>query len=372
MRTILTLALKDLRVMTRDWFGMFWIVVFPLIYALFFGAIFGGASGGEGRSLKVAFIDEEDSAGSRAFGERLQERKSAITLQPSTPAEAMEAVRKGNLIAFVTVKSGFGQGGNPFTGGPRHLEIGIDPSRQAEGEMLKGLLMDAMFGDLKSLFSQPGKEWVKLDVQDVTRRRSGPRAAWEVSFPQSVLWAIMGGATGFAISLVIERTQGTFLRLRTAPVSFMQLLAGKGLACFLTCAGVTVLLLVVGAVGLGLRLGNPLHLAAAVVCTALCFTGIMMWMSTLGKTEQGVAGAGWGIMMPMAMIGGGMVPLFVMPGWLQSVSHISPVKWGIYALEGAIWRDFSTTEMLLPCGILLAVGVVGFTLGVWTLSRREG
>ena len=30
MRSILTLALKDLRVMTRDWFGMFWIVVFPI------------------------------------------------------------------------------------------------------------------------------------------------------------------------------------------------------------------------------------------------------------------------------------------------------------------------------------------------------
>jgi ABC-2 type transport system permease protein len=68
-------------------------------------------------------------------------------------------------------------------------------------------------------------------------------------------------------------------------------------------------------------------------------------------------------MLPMSMLGGGMVPLFAMPGWMQSVSNYSPIKWGILALEGAIWRGFTPSDMLLPCGILLAVGVVGFTVG---------
>ena len=27
-----------------------------------------------------------------------------------------------------------------------------------------------------------------------------------------------------------------------------------------------------------------------------------------------------------------MVPLMIMPGWMQTVSHISPVKWSILAL----------------------------------------
>jgi ABC-2 type transport system permease protein len=54
---------------------------------------------------------------------------------------------------------------------------------------------------------------------------------------------------------------------------------------------------------------------------------------------------------------------------MRIASHASPVRWGILALEGAIWRDFSAAEMLLPCAILIGVGVVGFLAGV-TMSRR--
>jgi ABC-2 type transport system permease protein len=68
-------------------------------------------------------------------------------------------------------------------------------------------------------------------------------------------------------------------------------------------------------------------------------------------------------MMPFAMLGGGMVPLFFMPSWMQSVGSVSPVKWGILALEGAIWRGFGLAELALPCGVLLAVGAAGLAAG---------
>jgi len=73
----------------------------------------------------------------------------------------------------------------------------------------------------------------------------------------------------------------------------------------------------------------------------------------------------------MAMFGGGMVPLMMMPGWMQRISHLSPVKWGILALEGAIWRGFTLGEMIIPCAILLSVGVICFGAGVTILSRSE-
>jgi ABC-2 type transport system permease protein len=118
-------------------------------------------------------------------------------------------------------------------------------------------------------------------------------------------------------------------------------------------------------------IGNlPLFVLAA-LCTLLCFVGLMMFICTLGRTEQSVGGAGWAILMIMAMLGGGMVPLAFMPSWLRSFSHISPVKWSIFALEGAIWRNFSLTEMISPCLILLAIGTAAFLLGVVMLRRQE-
>ena len=75
--------------------------------------------------------------------------------------------------------------------------------------------------------------------------------------------------------------------------------------------------------------------------------------------------------MIMAMVGGGMVPLAFMPGWLRPFGNISPVKWSIFALEGAIWRNFSLAEMISPCLVLLAIGVISFLFGVFILTRQE-
>jgi ABC-2 type transport system permease protein len=98
----------------------------------------------------------------------------------------------------------------------------------------------------------------------------------------------------------------------------------------------------------------------------------MMLISTLGKTESSVSGLGWALMMFMSMAGGGMVPLFAMPDWMQALSVVSPVRWAILAFEGALWRGFSPQEMLLPCGILVAVGVAAFAAGVRAFRWSEG
>ncbi len=438
MRKVITLALKDLRVLSRDWFAMFWILAFPLMFALFFGSIMGGGGGGD-RKLRVAVVDEDGSEASKRFVERL-EKSPALLVERSSRADAQEAVRKGgtgNPAAYVAIKPGFGAADSPFAlftpadvlGQTKPaLEVGIDPSRQAEAGYLQGVLMETFFAQMQEGFADPkrmnatiekflkdidvtgagltaeqrqqlqnmmkslggfmkameapaggnpGKPGpsgppVKLDVVPVTRDQTRPISAFEISFPSSVLWGILGCVTGFAISIVTERVGGTWLRLRVSPMSWGQLLAGKGLACFLACVGVSIFLLLVSGLLLDVRLGNPLLLGLAIICTAVCFVGIMMLLATLGKTEQSVAGAGWGIMMPLAMLGGGMVPLIAMPGWMLKASNISPIKWGIEALEGAIWRGFSFGEMLHSCAILVGIGVVCFAIGVKNLARIEG
>jgi ABC-2 type transport system permease protein len=217
-----------------------------------------------------------------------------------------------------------------------------------------------------------GFHFVELDVKDTATQEDGPRNSFEITFPSSISWAMIGCLTSFAISLVMERREGTFLRLRTAPLSLGQLLAGKGLACFLSCSSVTVLLLAFATLCLGVHLGNLALLGLAILCASICFTGMMMLVSTLGKTEQSVAGAGWGIMMPLAMLGGGSIPLVFMPPWMLTASNFSPVKWCILAIEGAMWRHFTLVEMLTPCAILLAVGGVSFGIGVLWLKKQEG
>ncbi len=106
--------------------------------------------------------------------------------------------------------------------------------------------------------------------------------------------------------------------------------------------------------------GSPL---SPTVRARLGFVGFMMMIAGLGRTEQAAAGAGWAVLMPLTMFGGGMMPQFIMPSWMQMIGNASPVKWAILGMEGALWRGFSITEMLLPCGILLLFGAACFAIG---------
>jgi ABC-2 type transport system permease protein len=421
MEKVLSLAIKDMRVLLSDKGNIFWVFAFPVLFALFFGAIF--SSAGEGPSgMKIAVVNEDGSEFSNSFISKL-ESNDALIIEKLSRDEAIERVRKGKVSAAVFLKKDFGGGFQAmFNKDEPKMEIASDPSRKMESGYLQGLLTKAQFealGDrttdrgwlrgqidtwrdevedandlekgqakiflnffdsfdtfIKDVNDENFQSGLKGDMinftqLDVSREREGPIAPFQITFPQVLLWGFLGCTVTFAISIVKEHTHGTYDRLRIGPLLRAHILAGKGLACFFTCVLIMCILTIGSKYIFKMPMGNWLLFIPAVVCTILCFVGMMMFICTLGRTEQSVGAAGWGILMIMGMIGGAMMPLAFMPSWLRSFSNISPVKWGIYTLEGAVWRNFSPTEMISPCLVLLAIGFVSFLLGVIMLRRQN-
>jgi len=446
MRTIFAMAMKDLRLMSRDWLGLFFIVAFPILIGIFFGSMYGGVGDTGSAKLRVAVVDEDESVTSKQFVANLKDTGN-IEVESLPRKTAIDRVRRGELVGLIAVPKGFGESaGLPWMESPP-IQLGLDPSRKAETGLLQGLVMQASgklmmerFQDpatMRSLVQQgreeiaadenispllkpalvqmmnsldgfmqswaevetaeanaaeagdgdaseedaadrPGFELARIETIDVTRQVDPNSAAalvqkirskWDISFPQAMIWGILACAAGFAISLVRERKQGTFLRLQVAPVTRAQILAGKAAACYLAVIAVITIMIALGA-WLGMRPESLPLLALASLSIAFCFTGIMMLMSVIGRTEEAVSGAAWGANMLMAMFGGGMIPLVFMPKFMQALSNFSPAKWSVLSLEGAIWRGFTLSEMLTPCAILLAVGAVSFTAGGVLLARR--
>ena len=307
-----------------------------------------------------------------------------------------------------------------FYGDPREIEIGNDPARQAETSMIEGLLMKHAMSEFQTLFTEPSasrkmvdnalkelgnggnaspaaplrrflgeldtfltspmpqgnagaNEWqpVRVTKSPIARERRGPSNGFDVTFPQGVLWGIIGCVMSFAISLVSERVHGTFVRLQMAPLTRAQILAGKALACFIAITFLQVMLFTIGVGLFGVTVSSYPLLAFAGMSAAAGFVGFMMMVAGLGRTEQAASGAGWAMLMPMTMFGGGMMPQFVMPSWMQTVGNFSPVKWALLGIEGAVWRGYTLGEMLLPCGILLGFGALCFAIGVRGLARSS-
>ena len=67
--------------------------------------------------------------------------------------------------------------------------------------------------------------------------------------------------------------------------------------------------------------------------------------------------------MPLAMLGGGMVPQIQMPKWMLTAGVVSPIRWTIEALEGASWRGYTWGELLVSCAVLVAMGLGCLALG---------
>ena len=423
MRVLWAMIRKDLTILVRDRMGAIFTFIFPLVMAVFFGTMYSG-SGPTSRALRIAVVDQDSSAASRAFVDTLA-GSVEFDVQRVGGDEAREAVRLGNRTAYVLIPKGFGAAQQRlFYGTPPELEIGLDPSRKAEGGMIQGVLSRYLARPMQELMSdrQRMQSWTRENMAgldsaqdldparrealrrlmgdldrfnaavgdsagsparssagwqpgrfktaDIARVRRGPRNAFDVSFPQGVIWAILSSAFGFALSLVLERSRGTLMRLRVAPIHRRTILLGKAGGCFLTILIVSSALLAIATLVFRVRPSSWPLLAAAVLSSAVGFVGIMMLISVMSRSQRGVSGLGWAAMMAMSMTGGGMLPLFAMPPWMQSVSQVSPVRWSIIAIEGAIWRDFTAQQMLLPCAVLVAIGLIGFAVGVrvfrWT------
>jgi ABC-2 type transport system permease protein len=422
MKKALILALKDFRVLRHDKFALFMAFCFPAIISLFFGAI--TSSDDKGPSgMKVALVDEDQSEFSQLYVSRL-ESYEALSLTHLSWDEAFDHVRTGKQVAAICIKEGFGDGFEAiFDSNNPKLEIAVDPARRMESGYLEGLLAKAQFeafgervrnrdwmrsqvdvwrNDIKQITKltaieiglllnlidsfdkllrdfndshyMSGFDGNMLNVSkvDVRRESEGPKSSFQITFAPATIWGLIACAATFAASIVNERRVGTFQRLLIAPLSHVNILGGKALACLFACIAVVCLQCAGARVIFKMPISEPMLFVPAATCVVFCFVGLMMIASTLGRTEQGVAGLTWAIFMVMAMLGGGMFfPLSAMPQWLRSISHISPIKWSILAMEGAIWRDFTLMEMIAPCGIVLSIGTVSFLLGVIILRRTE-
>lgn len=428
MHAALAIAMKDLRLLCRDKGGLFFVAVFPIVYALFFGMIFSGA-GGETSKIGVVVADLDATEASARFVQTLRDNGDLEVSVAATRDEAIGLVRAGKRSACLVIPKGYADKGI-FTGEPATLELGVDPSRKAEGGMLQGVVLQSAFERMQDLFTDPAQMNAQVDkalasiagatdmspgVRDALtpflksarslttdldaeakkdpggaaqaragmqpvviepiviekKKRDGPANPFAITFPQAAIWGIMGATAGFGISLVTERTKGTMVRLRAAPIPRAGVLAGKAIACFVTVIGVICLLLVFARLVFGLRVGSPGLLALAMACIGVCFVGLMMMLASVAKTEQAAGGIGWAVMTVLAMLGGGMIPLMFMPSWMSTLSSVSPMKWAIVAMEGAVWRGFSLGQMATPCAVLLGIGGVGMALGARAMARAD-
>jgi len=179
-------------------------------------------------------------------------------------------------------------------------------------------------------------------------------------------------------NIVYEKDQGSFLRLRTLPVSFMNILLAKVLTYMLVCV---IQLIFVVAIGIWIfpYLGLPTFelpekMGLFILFTlliALAATSYGMLVGTLAKTHQQAGSFGAISVMILAAIGGVWVPTFAMPEILQQISVISPLNWGLESYYGLFIRQSSFSDLYIYALLFVLFAAGCFTVTFYSL-RKQG
>ena len=152
MRAILTIAAKDLRLLLRDRTNAFFVIVFPLAIAIFFGSIFGGSS----RSIPVAVVIESAGPAATDFANALEKDSTlSVRILPSRE-EADASVRLGRVAACVIIPKTFDTDlEKAMAGGRAIVEVHCDPARQAESGLVVGKLNEHAMRAIVRMFTNP-------------------------------------------------------------------------------------------------------------------------------------------------------------------------------------------------------------------------
>ncbi|HVS37095.1 MAG TPA: ABC transporter permease [Gemmataceae bacterium] len=181
---------------------------------------------------------------------------------------------------------------------------------------------------------------------------------------------------------VTERRQGTLKRLRFAPVSRAQILAGKLLPVFLLSLALAGVLLLAGRLIFQMTWGPqdwPLWLQIGcllpvVVTTSFASMGLALLVAAVSRTEIQVALYGALPVLVMALVSGCILPREMMTESAQAVSWFTPHGWALAAYRELLGDDPRSvpdlSQVWMSCGVLTAFGA-GFLGLAWRLLRLD-
>lgn len=210
---------------------------------------------------------------------------------------------------------------------------------------------------------------VMLALRPLYVAAEGPAGAGQAAIGALVTFSllalsIVGG------SIFSERAWHTWDRLRVAPVRPLELLVGKAVPIAGVLAVQQAVVLTVGVVVCGVTVDSPGLLGLACTAWGLALLGMG---SAVGVTARsfGQLSATFDIgSFCLTTVGGAMVPLAVLPGWIRAVAPASPGYWAATTMQHASAGE--TVQTLRGVAVLLAVAVLGGTVAARRVRRGWG
>jgi ABC-2 type transport system permease protein len=234
---------------------------------------------------------------------------------------------------------------------------------QIETQSIYATFQDQL-GDSSISFEQKSFIAFKEIVPTVNNKEIIPNST-QHNVPAWTLFAIFFIVIPLSINMVKEKTQGTFIRLRTNPVPSIIVMGGKIITYLVICMiqfymMVAVAVYIFPHIGLpSLNInGNLFMMSIVALFSGFAAIGFGILLGTVAKTQEQSAPFGATSVIILAAIGGVWVPVFAMPETMQIIAQSSPMNWGLNAFYDVLLRQAGLTGILYEIGLLFLFFIV--------------
>jgi ABC-2 type transport system permease protein len=425
IQQIAAIVVKELRVLLRDRQALTLLFIMPVFFILVMSLALKGVfeAGSRGRPIEVLVIDQDKSTLveetlselNRLEGLTLIERIDGVTL---TLERAELLIQKGKYPLALLFEKGFserirstpkdskeGRATVRFVSDPAtnvqllasvkgairgvierrafvenltyRLKKEFETSAAGLPPSAKGLLGLRAPKPLENITSgAPSGETDQAPVAFISTSPKGfspgrRPTATEQNVPAYTIFGVFFIVLTLASSFIQEKREGTFQRLLAAPLSQMSLLLGKLFPYYLVNLIQIVLMFAVGVIFFGIKLGNIPALIVVSFALVATANGLGLFVAAMGKTEAQVNGFSVLLAITLAALGGMMVPTFIMPDAMKTLSFFTPHAWALTGYHDIIIRGLGVKQVLLETGVLLGFACLFFGLALWRFRFNE-
>ena len=412
MRKVFDIAITDLRLFFSSRGNLVGLLLIPIAMTAVVGFAITPGSGPS--SVQIDVVDHDQSELSDQFLDAIRSANSSLILCPMDNdeedicefdgelpldiAQAVERLEGSKTFAVIEIPVGFEEAVRSFSSvnvgylsdeslsAPGYIQQAVDTAlRRINGAVVASRVGTYVLEEIElypfsqeelkdfsnSTYDRATVLWGENPVSvsfELTAAEDDETVGSVEGFGQSVpgmgsmyvMFTVFGGM----VTLVGERKQWTLQRLVVMPVSRVQLLGGKILGRFILGLLQYVAVFAVGIV-VGLNFGGDLlALFLTMVIFTLAVTSLSLTLGTRVKSEEQAAGLTNLLGLTLAPLGGAWWPLEIVPEFMRTIGHVSPIAWAMDAYRSLIFENGDLGTILVPLAVLLGFSLVCFGVGI--------
>lgn len=346
MSSFLAMVVGFLKMTARNRTALFWNLIFPVIFILVFGTVFGDNNfqadvGVAGAPSEFQAEVDATLRGSDAF----------VVSSGETAEQELAALRDGDRDVVLV----FGE--EPAGGGFPAVQLYYDEAAGPNAQ----ISLSAIQQVLNSVAQGPSP--VPVEVQPV---ETLDISYMDFLLPGIIAMSIMNsGVIGLSTSFVTFRERGILRRIKVTPFPLPSFVSARVISQLIIAVPQALILYLISHFLFGVDIqGSILLVILSIFIGSLAFLAMGFAISSIAPNVETAASYSNLITFPMLFLSGVFFAVDSAPGWLQPITKLLPLRYLVDALRevmtrgkglDAIWQDWLILGLTALISVVIAV-----------------